>query len=127
LVGRDFWAAQVYVEQTSARLLPEVSADDLRLAWLEVVRRAKLKTNHKLGRAELSVREHMSMVLRRLGGQKFVEFQDLFSECILPVVVVHFLALLELAREGLVDITQAAAYAPIYVRLSFTPMASSAA
>ena len=123
-VNRDFWVAQAYVEQTTARVLPEVNSEDLRVAWLEVVRRAKLKSNHKLGRAELSVREHMSVVLRRLQNLKFVEFQDFFETAAgLPVVVVHFLALLELAREGLVDITQAEAYAPIYVRLAYTPTA----
>jgi chromatin segregation and condensation protein Rec8/ScpA/Scc1 (kleisin family) len=70
------------------------------------------------------VREHMSIVLRRLQGLKFVEFGQFFDVTQgVPVVVVHFLALLELAREGLVDITQADAYAPIYVRLSYAPAA----
>ncbi|MBL8378274.1 MAG: segregation/condensation protein A [Burkholderiales bacterium] len=122
LAERDFWPAQVMIEVSAAAALPEVNADDLRVAWLEVIKRAKLTLHHRIGRAELSVREHMSMVLRRLKGERFVEFADLFGERIdVQVAVVTFLALLELVRESLVEVTQAEAYAPIYVRLAFTP------
>jgi len=122
LVGRDFWPVQTTLDTNFQVALPEVNADDLRVAWLDVVRRAKLTQHHRIGRAELSVREHMSMVLRRLQGERFVEFAELFDQMpSVQVAVVHFLALLELAREGLIDITQAEAYAPIYVRLAYTP------
>ena len=68
------------------------------------------------------MREHMSLILKRLQNSKFSEFADLFDPARgVPVVIVHFLALLELARETLVEITQAAPYAPIYVRLTYTP------
>jgi segregation and condensation protein A len=61
-------------------------------------------------------------VLRRLQGQRFVEFEKLFSpEQGVPVLVVTFIALLELAKETLIEITQAEAFAPIYVRLAYTP------
>ena len=64
----------------------------------------------------------MSLVLRRLSGERFVEFTDLFdAQGGVAVAVVHFLALLELAKESLIEITQAEAYAPIYVRLAYTP------
>ena len=63
----------------------------------------------------------MSLILKRLQNVRFVEFGELFDPSQgTPVVVVHFIALLELTREGLVEITQAAPYAPMYVRLSFT-------
>jgi segregation and condensation protein A len=67
----------------------------------------------------------MTHILRHLSDVKFVEFGDLFLSRIeqgapVAVVVVHFLALLELARESLLDITQAEPYAPIYVRLSYS-------
>jgi len=75
-----------------------------------------------ISREELSVREHMSIVLRKLQGQKFVEFEHLFETARgMPVLVVTFIALLELSKEGLIDVTQAEAYAPIYVRLAYTP------
>jgi len=71
-------------------------------------------------REELSVREHMTLILRHLrdaGG--FVEFGDLFDpQQGAPVLVVHFLALLELAREHLLEVTQVEVFAPIYLRLS---------
>ena len=121
-LGREFWPVQVALEESFAVALPKVDAEDLRVAWLDVVRRAKLTQHHRIGRAELSVREHMSMMLRRLSGQRFVEFTEMFAASVsVQVAVVHFLALLELIREGLVDMTQAEPYAPIYVRLSYTP------
>ena len=83
---------------------------------------AKLVQHHKISREELSVREHMSIVLKKLQGQRFVEFEALFSpEQGAPVLVVTFIALLELAKETLIEITQAEAFAPIYVRLAYTP------
>jgi segregation and condensation protein A len=61
-------------------------------------------------------------VLKRLQGRKFVEFEELFDPSQgTQVLVVTFIALLELGKETLVEITQAEAYAPIYVRLAFTP------
>ena len=66
----------------------------------------------------------MSLLLRRLQGQRFVEFNDLFDTARgTPVVVVTFIALLELARESLLEVTQAEAFAPIYVRLAYQPHA----
>jgi segregation and condensation protein A len=121
-LGREFWPVQVALDGTFTAALPNVAAADLRIAWLEVIKRAKLTQHHRIGRAELSVREHMSLVLRRLSGVRFVEFADLFAGTpSVQVAVVHFLALLELTREGLVDLTQAEPYAPIYVRLAYTP------
>jgi segregation and condensation protein A len=120
--GRDFLAAQVLLEQSMTVRLPEVEAVDLRAAWADILRRARLVEHHRITREELSVREHMSGVLRTLQGRRFAEFQDLFDPGRgVPVVVVTFLALLELAKEALIEITQAEAYAPIYVRLSYRP------
>lgn len=121
-VGREIVAAQVVIDQSIARL-PQVSAIDLQSAWRDLMRRARLVAHHHVSREALSVREHMSKILRQLQGVAFVEFADLFEEALalgggLPAIVVHFLALLELAREGLVEITQAVPLAPIYVRLS---------
>ncbi|MBK5204735.1 MAG: segregation/condensation protein A [Polaromonas sp.] len=121
-LGRDFLRAQVYVEQALAPRFPDVTVVDLQDAWRDIVKRAKLVQHHVISREELSVREHMSIVLRRLQGRKFLEFEDLFDTTRgMPVLVVTFIALLELAKEGLLEITQAESYAPIYVRLAYTP------
>jgi segregation and condensation protein A len=120
--GRDFVRAIVVIEQTIEKRFPDVNVVDLREAWAEVLKRAKLNAHHHISREQLSVREHMSLILKRLRTAKFIEFNDLFDAARgSPVAIVHFLALLELAREALIDITQAAPYAPIYVRLAYTP------
>jgi segregation and condensation protein A len=120
VLGRDFLRAQVAVEKSTVVRLPEVAPDELRTAWLEIAQRAKLTQHHTISREELSVREHMGIVLRRLQGQRFVIFDDLLStQGDHQVVVVTFIALLELAREQLLEITQAEAFAPIYVRLAY--------
>ncbi|MDQ8000813.1 MAG: ScpA family protein, partial [Pseudomonadota bacterium] len=120
--GRDFWKAQVYIEQSLKPRFPEVTVVDLREAWADILKRAKLVQHHKISREELSVREHMSIVLRTLQGRRFVEFEELFDASRgVPVMVVTFIAMLELAKETLVEITQAEAFAPIYVRLAYAP------
>ena len=120
--GRDFLRAQVYIEQSIQPRFPDVHVVELQQAWADILKRAKLVQHHKITREELSVREHMSLVLKRLQNRQFVEFEQLFRpEQGLPVLVVTFIALLELAKETLVEITQAEAFAPIYVRLSYTP------
>src|SRR6266436_6451473 len=84
--------------------------------------RASLLAHHHIAREELSVREHMSLILKRLQGRRFAEFCDLFDPAQgVPVLIVHFLALLELARENLIEVTQAEPYAPLYVRLTYVP------
>jgi len=121
-LGRDFLVAQVYIEQSLQPRFPEVSLDELQQAWTGILKRAKLVQHHRITREELSVREHMSLVLKRLRGQRFVEFEALFDAGRgVPVLVVTFIALLELAKETLIEITQAEAFAPIYVRLAYTP------
>ncbi|MCM2296240.1 ScpA family protein [Rhodoferax sp.] len=121
-LGRDFLRAQVYIEQSLVPRFPEVSLSDLQEAWQSILKRATLVQHHRITREELSVREHMSMVLKKLQGQRFVEFETLFDPTKgVAVLVVTFIALLELAKETLIDITQAEAFAPIYVRLAYTP------
>ncbi|MBT0568862.1 segregation/condensation protein A [Curvibacter sp. CHRR-16] len=120
--GRDFLKAQVYIEQSLQPRFPDVELSELQQAWADILKRAKLVQHHKISREELSVREHMSIVLKKLQGQRFVGFEDLFEpEKGTPVLVVTFIALLELAKETLIEITQAEAFAPIYVRLAYSP------
>ena len=123
LLGRDFLRAQVTIEQSLAPRFPAVVADDLRAAWADILQRARLNRHHTITREQLSVREHMSIVLRRLQGRSFVEFHELFDAGRgTPVLVVTFIAMLELARERLLELTQAEAFAPIYVRLAYAPV-----
>lgn len=117
-VGEEIDVAAAYYQHISQVKPPEVSLDDLVEAWRNVLKRAKLNQHHKLGRAELSVREHMSLLLRRLSTVQVLRFDELFdlqTEGI-PKLVVNFLAMLELAKEGLIRITQQEAFGTIYVQ-----------
>jgi segregation and condensation protein A len=119
--GRDFLKAEVYIEQSLQPRFPDVNLVDLQSAWRDILKRASLIKHHTITREELSVREHMGMVLKKLQGRRFVGFEELFDAANgAPVLVVTFIALLELAKETLIEITQAEAFAPIYVRLAYT-------
>ena len=121
--GRDFLKATVYIEQSLQPRFPDVEIGELQAAWRDILKRAKLVQTHKITREELSVREYMSQILKQLQGQRFVEFERIFDPTKgSTVLVVTFIAMLELAKETLIEITQAEAYAPIYVRLAYTPV-----
>ena len=122
LLGRDFLRAHVTIEQSLEPLLPEVHAADLRQAWADILQRARLNKHHTISREQLSVREHMSIVLRRLQGKRFMEFHELLdARQGAAVLVVTFIAMLELSKELLLEVTQAEAFAPIYLRLTYRP------
>ena len=116
--GRDLIAISVWIEKAVADRLPQVNAQDLAEAWRGLLYRARMLKHHRISREELSVREHMSSILRALQQSRVLEFSELFRpEHGVPVLVVTFLALLELARELLIEITQSECFAPIYVKL----------
>jgi segregation and condensation protein A len=116
---REFFWVETLVEKSLYVRYPDVAVDDLKEAWMAIFRQAKLQKNHQISREELSVREHMGIILRVLqerGG--FVQFETLFDPAMgVPGLVVHFLAMLELAREKMVEITQTESFQPIYVRV----------
>ncbi|MEO6920921.1 MAG: ScpA family protein [Collimonas sp.] len=121
-LGRDYVRTQIYIEQNTVVRWPDVNLGDLQAAWADVIKRAKLTAHHTISREELSVREHMTGILRRLQSSRFVEFAELFDPSRgVPVLVVNFIAMLELAKETLIEITQAEPFAPIYVRLAYSP------
>ena len=116
--GRDFSLVQVLFDQAVTERLPDVNPEDLRTAWLGLLTRAAMNRHHRITREQLSVREHMTRILRRLQDARYVEFLELFDPAQgIAMLVVTFLAILELARESLIEVSQQAAYAPIYVKL----------
>jgi segregation and condensation protein A len=121
--GRDYTLVQVHVEPKATVRLPDVHPDDLKIAWLTLLKQAAVNKHHRVTREQLSVRSHMIRVLRLLQDAQFVAFEALFEPAEgVPVLVVTFLAILELGKETLIEITQQEAYAPIYVKLrSATP------
>ncbi|HEY5290747.1 MAG TPA: ScpA family protein [Burkholderiales bacterium] len=119
VVGRDFLTVEVWIEQAAVQRLPQVRTQDLIAAWQSLLMQARVTQHHRVTREELSVREFMSSILRRLQGGQFTDFTSLFDVAKgVAVVVVSFLALLELVRESLIEVTQTEPYAPIYVKLA---------
>jgi segregation and condensation protein A len=117
--GRDFELVQVLIERTVEQRLPSVAVEDLRQAWLALLARARLNAHHKVKREELSVREQMTHILRRLRHREFEPFENLFDlDGGVPMLVVTFIAILELAKETLIEITQTETLGNIYVRAS---------
>jgi len=117
-VDRDtFPASAELVERRVVKLLPEVTMQEMLVALKDVMSRAEMFAHHHVQRERLSVRERMSDVLGALRSQAFVEFVHLFRpEEGRMGVTVTFSAILELLREGLIEIVQAEPFAPIHVR-----------
>ena len=117
MAGRDFFFPHIAMDWQDIPELPGVLPADLKAAWMELAARAKVMHPHQIGREELSIREHMAAVLKKLQGKAYVEFVECFDlEAGLAVLIVTFLAMLELARESLITITQADSFGSIYVR-----------
>jgi len=118
-VGKDIMVAQSYFERVTEIKYPDVSIDELFEAWKNVLKRAKQFEHHQIGKSELSVREHMTIILRKLGNKDLIEFSSFFNHETepLPKLVVYFLAILELTKEGMIKINQQSSSSPIYLQL----------
>ena len=117
-LGRDVFQAEAEApDQKVIQLPPEVDLQDLIAAFQEVMKRASMYAHHHVQLEALSVRERMSIVLSRVSSDRFTPFTDLFTvEEGRMGVVVTFLAILELVKESLLDLTQSEPYAPIHVK-----------
>ena len=115
---RDTWVATVEPEtRRPTRTLPQVALQEMILAFRDVVARAEMFAHHHIQRERLSVRERMSDILSRLESASFVEFARLFRpEEGRMGLTVSFVAVLELLREGLIELVQSELYAPLHVR-----------
>ena len=122
-LDRDLTTASAFVSDRNViRLPPPVELRELLLALKDVLKRAELSGRHAIRREALSVRQRMSDVLRHLADGAFHRFESLFESGEGRMgVIVTFLALLELAKEHLVEIMQEAALAPIYLKSLATP------
>jgi segregation and condensation protein A len=116
---RDVWVASADLlrERPAGRPLPQVTLQEMLIAFKEVAMRAAMFAHHHVQREALSVRERMSEILTVLKADAFVPFVELFRPAEGRAgVTVTFIAILELVREGLIDVTQTEAYAPLHVR-----------
>lgn len=120
--GRDFSLVQVLIESTVQTRVPQICVEDLKQAWMGVLARARLNTHHTVRREQLSVREQMTHILRCLQGGEYVVFESLFDlQDGVQKLVVTFIAMLELTKEYLLEITQGETFGSIYVRRA-TPL-----
>jgi segregation and condensation protein A len=117
-MDRDTWIGSAELgERKSSRPLPQIAMQEMLLAFRDVVQRAEMFAHHHVQRERLSVRVRMSDILSTLERSSFVEFVNLFKpEEGRMGVTVTFVAILELVREGLIEIVQNEAYSPIHVR-----------
>ena len=115
---RDTWTAGAELKDRKVvRLLPQLTLQEMLVAFKEVVVRSEMFSHHHVARERLSVRERMSNILTALERTSFVEFVHLFRpEEGRMGVTVTFIAILELMREGLIEIVQAEPFAPIHLR-----------
>ena len=117
-LGRDVFQAEAEgPEQKIVRLPPEVCLQDLVAAFQQVMQRASMYAHHRVQLESLSVRERMSSILARVNPEGFTAFSDLFTVTEGRMgVVVSFLAVLELMKESLIELTQSEPFAPIHVK-----------
>ena len=115
---RDVWQASAELrDRPAVRAMPQVTLQEMLLAFKEVAVRATMFAHHHVAREPLSVRERMSNILAALEQDSFLEFGRMFTiEEGRAGVTVAFIAILELMREGLIDIMQVEPYAPLHVR-----------
>lgn len=114
--GRDFAWAYLPLEIALEAKLPNVQIADLTQAWLAILSRAKHTRSHAVVQETISVRAQMSDILRRLNEHGFSRFSELFRpEQGAAYVVVNFIALLELVKEGLVRLIQDDPFAEIEI------------
>jgi segregation and condensation protein A len=115
---RDVWQASAeLLDRPSVRALPQVTLHEMLFAFKELAVRTALFAHHHVQREPLSVRERMGSILLALEAGGFVEFSRLFTrEEGRAGAAVTFIAILELARESLIDWAQTEAFAPLHVR-----------
>ena len=116
---RDTWLASAeLVDRKVVRIVPQVTLQEMLLAFQEVLSRSDMFAHHHVQREPLSVRQRMTDILAALTAAAFVDFVRLFrADEGRRGVTVTFVAILELLREGLIEMVQAEPYGPLHVRL----------
>jgi segregation and condensation protein A len=115
---RDTWTATAdLVDRKVVRIPPQVTLQEMLMAFQEVLSRSDMFAHHHVQREPLSVRQRMTEVMSALAGKEFVDFVHLFrAEEGRRGLTVTFVAVLELMREGLIETIQAEPYGPLHVR-----------
>ena len=118
---RDVFTVNVQIAPSVApiRILPNVSLQELVLGFQSAMQRAQAFEHHHIEKETLSTRERMSLILEQLSAEHFTGFDELFHASEGKAgVVVTFLAVLELAKESLIELVQAQPFANIHIKMS---------
>jgi len=117
-MGRDVFSGSVAPPVYQREIKPPpVDLREVLLALRDVFHRADMFESHQISRERLSTRERMSLVLEKLKGKQFVPFISLFTlEEGRPGVIVTFLAVLELVKESLIELSQTEHSGAIHVK-----------
>ncbi|MCL4111515.1 UNVERIFIED_CONTAM: hypothetical protein GTU68_002299 [Idotea baltica] len=116
--GRENFATSVdVIREDKEKPEPQVELRDILIAFQDILKQVDMQKHHEIEREEISIRERMTHVLSKLDGDNFVEFQTLFTlkEGRLGVVVT-LMAILELLKLKVIDMVQAEAFAPLYLK-----------
>ncbi len=126
---RDIFATFVDVSNVKVeKILPDVQLKEMLLAFQGVLKRAEQLSHHQITREPLSVRERMSTILENLNGKNHLIFSQLFNNTEGKYgVVVSFLAILELTKEGLIEIIQSEPFAPLRITAATNAGSSTSA
>lgn len=116
--NRDFHETHIDTSNLSVnRPLPQVSFAELLLAFKDVYNRVDMSESHKIDTEVLSVRERMTQVLAMLNKSEFTDFTHLFPATEgRQGLITTFLALLELAKNSMIELVQNTNFSPIHVR-----------
>lgn len=131
-VGRDWFSVQAGLPPLETRVIhPDVELDELLGALSDILKRAELTQSHQISREVLSTRERMLKIMEQLtldsAQQRYTPFEALFTlEEGRAGVVVTFMAILELAKEAMIEIVQNAPLSPIHVRARPASLADEA-
>lgn len=117
-MGRDWYPAQAALPELESRVVhPDVSLGDLLGALSGMLKRADLNQSHRISREVLSTRERMLSIMALLNSEHYTPFEALFEPSEgRPGIIVTFMAILELARESMIEIVQNAPLSPIHLR-----------
>ncbi len=117
---RELFLTQVHFERhLTPENLPHASLNDLAVAFRNVMQRAQQNEGYHVRAEGLSMRERMVDILDRLKLGKRMQFEDLFIyDEGREGVVISFIAVLELVRDGLLEVVQNECFSPIHVQVA---------
>ena len=111
---RDFFVARVFFEKAPPVLVLDLA--DFQKAWARVLENQKINAAHEIEAEIWSVRAKMAQILTKLSAAQYaLRFEALIEEASPSSLIVHFVAVLELARECAIDIAQESPFSPIYI------------